>query len=779
MRQIIFLLLMFFCVRLAQAQEIALSITDGATKEPVIAARIELLDGRKFVANTNGISKISCSERNFPLRGKVSAVGYENNDFSFEFKGFEFEYVVVMTPKEKTTQTVVVSASRREQDVAEVPVSMEILTTAQITNKGYTGLDQIVDQSPGVYAMDGQVSIRGGGGYAYGAGSRVLLVWNGIPMMSPDIGDAKWNSIPVEQTDQIEILKGASSVLYGSGALNGTISLTEREPSKIGDLRVRIQSGFFDQPRRQELTWWSRAPLQQMADVYYGRTFKRFGFSAGINGLFNEGYKQGEKENRVRLNGSIFYRIGQKQRARLGISYNAQYEDIGIFVLWRGANEALLPLDNTLTNQRSIRLNLDPYLLVFDKKNNKHYLRTRYYLVSTGSIGNLYATSKAEMYYADYQFSRKQTNLGNFTSGLTSIYNLVSSYVFGNHFSQNLAAYAKWDKKIRKFDFTAGTRIEYMKQDQMAADSRFEIGSLSVPVSPIFRGAVHYKAGKLSHLRASVGQGIRFPSVAERFVSTSVGSLIIFKNPNLKPETGWTGELGWKQLIPLNKEVDLWTLYADASVFINQYSNMTEFTFGVYNPDTIALSIDPNDIGYFGNWIGFQAQNAEKARITGIELSLNSKGELAPGLELISLIGYTYMNPVSLNRDSLYRATFSNPNTDMLKYRFKHLFKADVQLTYKKFGFGISGRYNSFMTNIDLVFESVIFGQELLPGLKDYREIYNKGVFVFDTRFLYAVNRRISFNFIVNNLFNAEYVSRPGDIQPPRTFLFQLRYGIE
>jgi outer membrane receptor protein involved in Fe transport len=136
------------------------------------------------------------------------------------------------------------------------------------------------------------------------------------------------------------------------------------------------------------------------------------------------------------------------------------------------------------------------------------------------------------------------------------------------------------------------------------------------------------------------------------------------------------------------------------------------------------------------------------------------------------------MNPISLNQDSAYRASFSDPDSDILKYRFNHLFKADVQLKWRKYGFGVSSRYNSYMSNIDLVFESSLFGQELLPGLKDYREIYNKGVFVFDMRLLYDITKDFSVNFILNNLFNAEYVSRPGDVQPPRSFLVQLRYGI-
>ncbi len=763
---------------IARAQEITLEVKEKSSAEPILQARVVLFDSRKYVSDISGIVRIKCTQDDFPIRGRIEAIGYYPEYFELSYLGFENKYSVTMRTIELTTQNVVVSASRSAQNIEDVPVSMEILTQAQITNKGLTSLDQIVDQSPGVFTMDGQVSIRGGGGYAYGAGSRVLLVWNGIPMMSPDIGDAKWNAVPTEQADHIEIIKGASSVLYGSGALNGTIAMNEREPSQQGDLRVRIQSGIFDQPKRSELTWWNRAPIQNLADVYIGKAYKRMGYSSAIHGMLNEGYKQGEKENRLRMNGTYYLRFGSQNRAKTGVSYNFQYEDVGVFVLWKGANQALVPMDNTLSNQRSIRLNVDPYLMFFDRRSNKHHLRTRYYLVTTGSLGNLSSSSKAEMYYADYQFSKKSTTRGDFTSGVTNNFNTVLSSVFGNHFAHNLAAYVKWDFKIKKLDLTAGTRLEYMKQDQKNPDSQYKIGGITVPVYPIFRGAAHYQLFKLSHLRASYGQGIRFPSVAERFVSTSVGGLIIFNNPDLKPETGWTGEFGWKQIIPIRTVQNLWTLHADASVFINKYTNMTEFTFGLYIPDSIPLSANPDDIGYLGNWVGFQAQNAEKARITGVELSLNSQGKLYKDIEIQSLVGYTYMNPVSLNFDSIYRSTFSNSNTDMLKYRFRHLFKADIQVGYKKYGFGISGRYNSFMTNIDKIFEMTIFGQELLPGLQAYREQFNRGVFVCDVRFLYHFNEKISANFIINNVFNAEYVSRPGDMQAPRSFLIQLRYGL-
>jgi iron complex outermembrane receptor protein len=116
----------------------------------------------------------------------------------------------------------------------------------------------------------------------------------------------------------------------------------------------------------------------------------------------------------------------------------------------------------------------------------------------------------------------------------------------------------------------------------------------------------------------------------------------------------------------------------------------------------------------------------------------------------------------------------------MLKYRFKHLAKADIEANYKKWSIGASMRYNSFMKNIDRVFESdldpsVNSTVYILPGLKEYRQKYNNGNLVFDARMAYQINENFRVSFIINNAFNAEYSSRPGDIQAPRNFITQLQ----
>jgi len=755
-------------------------VLDASNGDPIIGARIVLSSGQKSITSNTG--EFILSNVKYPNSLVVSMMGFISETVKLSKDTL---LRINLKTQVQEISDVVVTASRRNQNIEDVPISMEIIKPELINNKGFSNLEQAVDQSPGVYAMDGQVSIRGGGGFAYGAGSRVALLWNGVPMMSPDIGDAKWNAIPMEQTSQIEILKGASSVLYGSGALNGIIALTEKEPSPKGNFSAKVQSGVYGNPRRKSMQWWDKNPTFHLADVYFGKSYKYLGYTVGANAYLDSGFRQGENEKRFRLNGSFYFKPKSNSKLKAGLSYNAQYQDMGVFILWKNDTLGYQAQDNTLSRQKAIRINVDPYIKFYDKFQNQHQLKTRYYIVTTGSDAKVGDASIADLFYADYQFQRKFGTSMNLSAGITHNLGQVKSWVFGDHISSNSALYGQVESKFKQLDITAGMRIEHYKLDEMKADSRFFINdSLSIPVYPIFRMGMHYKLTPATHLRASFGQGVRFPSIAERFVSTSVGGLTIFKNPNLKPEKGWSAELGFKQLVKLGSS---WKGFFDVAAFINEYSNMTEFTFGIFKPDTMGnlQFTNPNALNYLFNWVGFQAQNAEKARITGIEFSFNSQGKIGE-VELTSLLGYTYMNPISLNNDPTYRAKFSDASSNMLKYRFNHLAKADIQATFRKFSLGISFRYNSFMKNIDKIFENsveaVLSGGAngtifILPGLKEYRKNNNSGALVFDTRFIYHITKEMKLNLIVNNLFNAEYVSRPADLQAPRNFLLQLQYS--
>ena len=789
-------LIVFFSVFICQnflAQNLQIEVLDAQTN-----ARIEdasyLINGGKSIKSQNGL--ILLSPAKYPLSIIIRAPFYIADTIQLNTAP-EGPIVCMLQVQIKDQKTVVVSAGKRRQAIEDVPVSMEILRPELIDNKGITDLEQAVDQTPGVYTMDGQVSIRGGSGFAYGTGSRVLLLWNGMPLLSGYAGDTQWNAIPMEQASQVEIMKGAASVLYGSGALNGVIALSEKEPQLIPLTKVKFQTGFYGSPRRQSLKWWSSPPMQQQLEVFHSELKKRMGYTFSTTGFHNDGYRQGESEYRARVSGTIYAKAILDKRLKAGLGYNFQVQKTGNFLIWQSDSLAYTPSGygdttsgaSTLVYNLGQRLFIDPYVKFIDAQNNLHQLKTRLYWVNNGNISNASQSNAATIYFADYTFQHKFGSGSTLSAGVTAIENVVHSQLFGNHQSQNFATYSQLELHKNKLDISGGLRFEYFAMDGNKPDSQFQIPTkdeIAVPIYPVLRTGLHYKLKEYTHLRASLGQGIRYPSVAERYTRTSVGALNIFPNPTLQPEKGWAGELGLKQGFKIGD----WKAMLDVAFFINEYSNMMEFSFIYYNPITQqALNpINPSaeDIEFLtsgqynlSDWVGFQAQNSEKARISGLDFSFNSKGNLGK-IELISLLGYTYMNPISLNTNAEYLANFSDTTTNMLKYRFKHLAKADIEANFRSWSIGGSLRYNSFMRNIDRVFEDDLdpaLNSEvyILPGLKAYRQKYNQGNLLLDARLAYLFSENYRFSFIVNNVLNAEVSSRPGDIQAPRNFLFQLQ----
>jgi iron complex outermembrane receptor protein len=765
------------------------TVVDRTSNSPLIGAKLIASDGTKALSDYDGKFQLDCKK--FPVTIVVSLLQYVSDTVTVDKAG---EITIKLGEPEKDLDMVVVSAGRRKQAIEEVPVSMEIIKPQLIDNKGITDLEQAVDQTPGVFTMDGQVSIRGGSGFAYGAGSRVLLLWNGMPLLSGYAGDTQWNAIPMEQASQIEVMKGASSVLYGSGALNGVIALAEKEPGLKPETKVKVMGGFYGNPPRESLKWWSKTPMFQQIEAYRGQMFKKTGYTISTTLFHNDGYRQGETEYRGRVSGTIYLLPQKINRLKAGIGYNFQMQKTGNFLIWQSDSLGYVPsggadtskAESTLTYNLGQRLFIDPYIKYIDKNNNKHSLKTRMYYAYNGNINNPSQSNGAVIYFTDYQFQKQFGTAITLTSGISNIYNVVTSELFGDHTSNNLAAYAQYEHHIGKLDISAGVRLEHFQMDGQSGDSDFMINkkdSVSLPFYPILRTGFHYELAKYTHLRASIGQGIRYPSVAERYTQTSVGALNIFPNPSLSPEIGWAAELGFKQGVRIGD----WKGMFDVAGFINNYSNMIEFAFNYYNPSNgnliniytpegLAEIQSLQSQGYtINNIIGFRATNAEQASITGVDISFNSMGKIGD-FEIISLIGYTYMNPISLNQDTLYTFWNSDNSTNLLKYRFNHLAKADVEVNWKDFSFGISNRYSSFMRNIDRVFEEPIAGNTyILPGLKEYRQKFNKGNLVFDIRIGYKINENFRVGLIANNVFNAEYTSRPGDIQPPRNFMAQLQ----
>jgi len=640
---------------------------------------------------------------------------------------------------------------------------MEVLKPSLIENKSIQSVETAIDQVPGVNVIDGQANIRGGSGFSYGAGSRVLVMVDEMPMLTADAGDVKWSFLPIENCEQIEVIKGASSALFGSSAMNGVINFRTAYAKEDPETKINFYGGVYDKPRRKEMVWWQDGnPTYSGLNFYHAQKIKQFDIVLGGNIYNDDGYRYLEKEQRYRANTNLRYRFSKKlQGLQIGVNANTMRTKGGLFLIWdNDTTGSLRPAGGDLSHYTTFRTNIDPYITYNTKNDSRHTLRGRFF--RTKNLNNTNQESTADVYYSEYQFQKRFEKGLTWTVGAVYNYNEVrSGPLYGTHFSTNTSLFTQIDKKWKKLTLSLGGRGEYFKTDSVETkENLYLLLDKSKPIAkqskvkPVFRAGLNYHLFKATYIRASFGQGFRFPSVAEKYIKTSASGLDIYPNDSLRPESGWSTEIGIKQGVKIGD----WKGYIDVAAFWTEYNNMMEFSFGKYENQN-----DPfNTVGF-----GFQSQNIGNTRIRGIDVSIIGAGKMGP-IDVSMLLGYTYIDPIQTDFDAERDTIFNTSKNNLLKYRYKHSGKADIQLGYKKFSTGISMRANSFMENVDAFFV-VAF-----PGMKEYRAAHDQGDYIFDYRISYQLHKTAKLSFIINNMFNREVMGRPMDIQAPRVYAVQL-----
>lgn len=785
MKKINLFLFLLFCLNgFSQSNDSQLRgiITDSITNQPIPYIYVSFFKESELIHSV--ATNIEGEYKSNPLPAdtytiRVQALTYSTKEKAVTTKINQITKVdFQLAPSDIELNEFKISAKKYEQKIKDETVSTTVIETEIIQDRATTNTKDIVSQIPGLHTQEGQVSVRGGAGFSYGAGSRVLVMVDGIPMLSGDAGDVKWNYLPLESINQIEVLKGASSVLYGSSALNGVINIRTQYPTSDPKTRIGFQAGMYDNPfGERNLKWWDGYRGFQGVNFFHARQVtKHFDLVVGGNYFNDQSFRMEESERRGRLNINTKFQSKKKAGLFYGVNLNGQLTDVDLFFVWKHADSVLTPSPGTNSVSKNNRFNIDPYIEYFTKKGDKHSLKTRWFNTDNNNQLDLTQSSTSDLIFTEYQFKKRIDTNFTITSGATFIKTFVNSTLYGNHQSTNLALYSQLDKVFwKKLTVSAGIRAEYFKMNQDAET-----------VLPILRTGVNYKLAKATFVRGSYGQGYRFPSVAEKFASTSVGSLTVFPNPELNPEKGWSAELGIKQGLKIQN----WVGYIDVAGFVNEYDNMTEYTFGFY--DTVTFQ--QKQTGSLAEF-GASSRNVKKARITGVDMTLAGKGNIGE-IGISVLAGYTYMSPKPINADSTYLNTFSSLTTnysydrtldlnsdtvnDNLKYRFNHLFKADIQFEYWKMTLGASYRYNSFIHNIDESFHilGVFSGGTFLGELAEYRKRQRNGTSVVDMRIGYKHSNKMKLSFVINNVFNLEYQTRPGWVMPPRNYVLQANFTI-
>ena len=746
-------------------------------------------------------------------------LGYKTKNKSITIKANKpLQLSIELRTKYDELETIVLSAGKFEQRLEEVSVSLDVLEGSYIENLHNYNVEQSIAQAPGIHIIDGQINIRGGSGWSYGAGSRVLVLLDGLPVTNSSTGAIQWELIPAENIDRIEIIKGASSVLFGSSALNGVINITSKKPSTEPQTTVTAYHTYFDKAKRASLNWWAPANInleEYGVSVNHSQKYKNMSYNFGFQGHNSEGF-QGLIDTSFSSTDTTI-NIHHLGNDRIRLYLNTLVESKHINGLEYGVNTSFLRFNETdgfmylsdslgytpfsedkFSTFKSAQTSISPLITYNNYRNNtKHKLLGRYLQTNFNPDG----TQKLNNYialYSEYLFQKFFLN-GTWTSGVNLNYFVgLSAFFDSDQSGINYALFTQYDKTEGPLRYSIGTRYE---QYNLRAKKEGK---------PVVRMGLNYELNENNFFRASFGQGYRYPSMYELFLFKDAGQISIYSNPELLPETGYTAEIGFKHKIMVKDKV---RAYLDLSAFHMRYNDMVEYSYGLWGDSTRL-----NPLG-----IGFKPINVGGTKISGLDLSLLVDGEIGDW-EFHTRASYTYMVPKSVNPEEVYgsysgqldnliqslgfdslhpfypllvqvtepmsqlsyESTSSNPESETLKYRYRHIAKLDFELSRGKWTFGTHLHYNSFMENIDQLFESGAFNAEVEDiffyadaniydmGIKKSRERLNSGDFLADVRISSNFAKNLTAQFLIENLFNREYQIRPASLGSPRRFSFKV-----
>lgn len=455
---------------------------------------------------------------------------------------------------EEPTRNVVVTATRTEQEVADTPMAVQVITAEQIAQKGATTLRQILSNAIGIQ-MDKDGMNRSNIGIR-GMESRHTLILVDGKRLSGESGIGSANSFDVDRisldnVERIEIVRGPASSLYGSDAMGGVINIITKTPKKqqfdlmvedgvfaAGSNAWKKWSARYDSGKTGKLAWSVTAGSQEdnpyvLANKttanYYGTrwplAFKAVWESAaGQKWTFDLDYLK-EDVSKLELSGTSLRRtINHNDRTGYSLGFDSKTKG-GDFkariyqTVYNKDYESRVDATNALNNFDVVRREITVGEMQWTREWLKNHLIT-----FGGEVRN-------EM----IRGTRVNTGNGNYT-----LYREGKSS----------------DGSEGAIHYSAG----FIQDEWQLSKKLLVIPSLRLDASDKFDSALSpklgltYKMDASNRLKAVFGQGYKTPTPTELYHSWE---MIGYRgptlpgywwegNPNLKPERSTSVEFGWE-----------------------------------------------------------------------------------------------------------------------------------------------------------------------------------------------------------------------------------------
>lgn len=486
------------------------------------------------------------------------------------------------TIRNNTLREIVISNYHINDSLLNAPASVSILSAADLQRNNLSDITPVLNTVPGVFMQSGgintnRISIRGIGARTPYGTNKIRAFYGSIPLTSGD-SETTIEDIDLEVIDNVEIIKGPLSSLYGAG-LGGAILLTP---------------GFSRNPDSRAAVSTTHGSYGLMKNtVNYGLTTQSASLNINYHKLETDGYRDNSAYNRegLTLAGELF----RRQDSRL--TYFGSYTYLKAYIpssvdkatfdsnpraaafTWNAAKgyeqydswlgglaydwKPTAWLKNSTSVFLNIKENYEPRPFdILTQDTQAFGARTQF--TADFAIGGIKTTAIAGMEYFNDGF--KGSALANLYEDNNGQGSLEGERLTGTKQQRDfINAFAQLRMQLsRRFEVQAG--LNYNKT-QFELDNTFPAENLSSE-SYSYNGiwspqlALLYKPSAMQTVYASVSRGFSLPSIEETL--TADGNI----NPNIKPEDGYNFEVGGKFFFLDNN------LYAEVSVYRMQIKDL-------------------------------------------------------------------------------------------------------------------------------------------------------------------------------------------------------------
>jgi outer membrane receptor for ferrienterochelin and colicin len=239
---------------ISQYRTVSGTVVNSATKVPLSAVSITIKDSSgNMLTDKNGGFSFTINNQ-LPVTLVFWADDFDTKEITVRV-GNDTTLKVALAPSAAPIIEIVVSANRITERILESPVSIERLNPAAINNTPSVNYYDMLGNLKGVDVVTSSLLFKTitTRGFNKSGNPRVNQLIDGMDNQAPGLNFALGGIVgPTElDVDNIELLHGASSALYGSGGMNGTLLITGKNPFKSKGISVQAKLGVSNVDAKQ------------------------------------------------------------------------------------------------------------------------------------------------------------------------------------------------------------------------------------------------------------------------------------------------------------------------------------------------------------------------------------------------------------------------------------------------------------------------------------------------------------------------------------------------